>query len=335
MGIKIDLRPISQTLLNPNSALSSHRIARTGTLKLGSAKGKAEKGSLVRIGPHHAKGFDKLIGLNANFRQGFSLERFELDLELSCGFAVFSNQSRRVSLHIKNCYVNLALDNCSIVAGTRYEHVLSAGSYTEASSESSKANSNIGAGVDASIGASAAGGLGAKITGFFKFGQTQSKENSSIVKADHRVELIATSGQDRWRVGDEEKGDARQPDGLLSGSYFSERGSKGDPAPLCVISADNDVRRLQIRVTASVPMTSLVVRENQLKSEADSGLKKQFNKRSKQVMSDHEAELRARVSGLSVAKAIKKRQSDSGILSDGDEILMSVQTIIYESERND
>jgi hypothetical protein len=82
-------------------------------------------------------------------------------------------------------------------------------------------------------------------------------------------------------------------------------------------------------------MTSLVVRENQLKSEADSGLKKQFNKRSKQVMSDHEAELRARVSGLSVAKAIKKRQSDSGILSDGDEILMSVQTIIYESERND
>lgn len=172
-------------------------------------------GTVDRLGPTHAHGLERLVGINSNIRQGEPIDNIRLDFDLSCGIAPLRIGNHDFQMGLRTCFVSLQLQNCEVHVGSRYEYWLDLGAIKASSTQRAATESSRNAGVSVEASADGLRGLAALAA---KLGLGASwKRNSkseAITKQSMRIELVVTSGQDRWRVGDLTRGDARRPDGI-------------------------------------------------------------------------------------------------------------------------
>jgi hypothetical protein len=170
-----------------------------------------------------------------------------------------------------------------------------------------------------------------------KFGlggaRTRSSKAEMVTEQNWRVELITTSGQDRWRVGDLTRGDARRPDGLLSGDYFLERKTAdGESHPLCKLERFDASHPVVVTLTITASFGSLLVfPAGRAPETADvmpiegRGL---LRRRSKRAVTKHSALLAAHIAGLVLAKKIRNAQQRETNRSLGNEIVVAELTLV-------
>jgi hypothetical protein len=282
---------------------------------------------IEKRGPIHAEGLDRLVGLNATIRAGREANTMQLDLELSCGFAPVQISGLHFDMALRTCFVSLVCTNCDIVAHSRYEYWLNSGSLkavrVERDTTGRRRNSDIG--FEAALGSTK---MMARL--FTKLGwgrsSSQSTATGSITQRNTRIDLIATSGQGRWRVGDASKGDARRDDGLLSGSYFGETKGGARKKPICNLEHfdRNSPAGITIRVTA--PIESLVYLPS------DSATISNSSWESWTPLRRHQQRRQVVIAGLVTARAIREAQRSAGLVSGGE--LLIVQHTLFATRHS-
>ncbi|MBQ0824257.1 hypothetical protein KBI52_29085 [Microvirga sp. HBU67558] len=294
---------------------------------------------VLKIGPTHAAGLHRLVGMNADIRQGEPFDRMSLDFELTCGVAPLRISGRDFDMALRTCFVSMSRENCTTQVGTHYEHWLGTGDFKVVTTGVSRLERGREAGVSAGAEADSQKGL-ARVFGSFRFGFNRKRNhtNESTVRQDARVELVVTSGQDRWRVGDLTRGDPRRQDGILSGAYFQEaRSEDGDPKPLCLITRTDPAETVRVNLQVSASFGSLsITRDGSPADETDqTGARTLLRRRAKASIAQHkqaENDLRARVAGLVVAKGLRDAQIQAGLTVAENEFLIAQQTILVPNE---
>ena len=280
-------------------------------------KGSPTIGRIDRIGPTHAQGLEHLVGVNSNIRQGEPLDDMRLDFDVTCGIAPLQINDRNFEVGLKTCFVSLERENCTIHPHSLYEYWLDAGAFKASAHQ--KTTAGRAHGVDAAVNADIDPTKG--IAGFkakFGFGITRKRNENSETSTEQneRVELVVTSGQDRWRIGDRHRGDARRPDSLLSGEYFSEIRDHNDPRPLCRLQWSNYAVPMLVTITISGSFGSMLIfspEKTRLENSAvKTGAWKTLRRRSSQAAKRHETALRAHIAGFAVAKRINETQQKAG-----------------------
>lgn len=302
------------------------------------AKSTIEQDTIARVEktpPSHAKGMRELVGIGIGVRQGEPYGAMRVDFELNCGTASLRINGGEFVVSMRTCFVVLELENCEILPHSRYEHRLASGTVeaTETETRDRSDSREGGIGADAGVEASPKTGLLAKLSLSGNAKRTKKIKDSTqeVVKRQPRMDLVVAAGQDRWQVGDPRVGDARRPDGRLIGSYFGEdRDEAGEPRALCVVAGGSE--------STSTMTASVVVRFGQLmvhlgtepveesqREDLDSELKK----RGRQVAAAHRAhadDLRTRIAGLVLAKAMHAAHRHADPPADG-EVLVARQAL--------
>jgi hypothetical protein len=269
------------------------------------------------IGPTHAQGLEWLVGVHSNIRQGDPLSDMRLDFDATCGIVPLQISDRDYEMGLKTCFVSLDRQNCSLHPHSSYEYWLGIGAFkaSEVQKITSGHSKEAGAAVNLNLD-SVKGVAGLKARFGLGASRKRNEKTEALTEQSERIELVVTSGQDRWRVGDRYRGDARRPDGLLSGEYFGEQHEHNDPKPLCRLQWDDHATSALITITISASLSSLLIfaptkrdaEGNNVAAAAWTILRR----RSAQVSKKHEATLRAHVAGLAVAKRIQKAQQKAG-----------------------
>lgn len=303
------------------------------------AKGPEDTGTVSRVekvGPIHARGLRDLAGLGINIRQGEPYDRMRVDFELSCGSASLRVGAEDYVLSLRMCHVRLEQENGQIIPLSRYEHRLGRGSFEVSGTEtqSSSLTREVGFGIEGSVDASPmAPKLTAWVKGHFKRGTSKDERKQEVVRRQARTDLVVTSGQDRWQVGDPVRGDARRHDTRLLGTYFGEEQDEaGEPKPLCLVSRITSTSPLLLTASASVTFGQMIVERNA--RPADEAARKRaeaaLRPSSGRAVREHAAaktELRSRLAGLVVAQALGDAQRQAGLpLADG-EVMIAAQSL--------
>jgi hypothetical protein len=286
-----------------------------------------------KIGPTHAHGLDRLVGLNANIRQGEPLNDMRLDFELSCSIAPISFGENAYEMALRTCFVSLDRKNCEVQVGTAYESWLERGAFkvsesrVTSSQRSNEANAGVGAEIDSM-------NLLARMAAKFRFGVARKHDTTSkaIAKQDLRTELVITSGQDRWRIGDLIRGDPRRADRILSGAYFREEiTSDGDPVPLCRLFLSDERSPMQVTISATASFGSLLIFKEgavlSAKTKERSQTEAVLRRRSRQAEAVHGELLRAYIAGLVAAKKLHDAQVRAGAAIAENEFLIGRLTV--------
>lgn len=265
---------------------------------------------IERVGPFHGYGLDALAGLSLAARQGDNWDYVRLDFELSCGTAPLRLPQIITQVSLRTCFVELRRENCDLIPHKRYEHFLVEGDLkitreaSVAKGSTFQAEAELGAEAKVSL-LKATAALFGKVRGQAKGGRTSDEKTSETSRP--RVELIVTAGQDRWRIGDPVRGDARRADGKLSGSYFGEdRASDGEAKPLCVIARRGKDRIVEATVIATAPVSQLIIEAAQ--GPPSTGIVSALRKKAGKATKAHAAalqELRGRMAGVVVGTALK------------------------------
>jgi hypothetical protein len=236
--------------------------------------------------------------------------------------------------------VILASANCEIV-GNLYEHWLDVGAYKSKATEREaiENQSQRGASVSADLGASTGLSWKAKLAAGFLLGRKNKNSRSAELNNEQkaRIQLIATNGQNQWRVGDSTLGDARRADRLLMGTYFNEeRGKGGDSKPLCNIMRTKI--GAEVNICASAPLGTVFVRSahGEPKAVAMEETQAELRRIGALAARKHrvaESELRSQIAGLVVAQALRRAQLRSGVpLGEGNFLIAQLSLIINGSD---
>ncbi|ACB81860.1 hypothetical protein Mpop_3716 [Methylorubrum populi BJ001] len=295
-----------------------------------------------KVGPTHARGLHHLAGVGVNIRQGEPCNAMRVDFELSCGTAALRIAGRDYAISMRACHVALERENCEVATHSRYEHRLGKGSFEISGTEtlSSGRERDAGIGIEASVDANPVKpSLIGLIAGRYKRSDKRNEEKKDVVRREPVVDLIVTSGQDRWQVGDPARGDARRDDGRLQGTYFGEeRGKDGEVRELCVVGRVDASQPVVLTATVSASFGHVLVRgpdgpvAEADRTSAEATLRQRSSKAAREHVSA-KADLRARVAGLVMAKALGEAQRDAGFpVADG-EFLIAVQSLAVPPER--
>ena len=307
-----------------------------GTKNAGASGALDEDDIVARVEktpPTHAKGMRDLLGISMNVRQGEAFRAMRLDFELNCGTASLRINGGDFVVSLKTCFVSLDLEGCEIRPHSRYEHRLAVGTVESTATETRDLRNSreVGAGVEASVDGRTLSNLAGRIWGRANRTKKVDDKSQEIVKRQPRIDLVVAAGQDRWQVGDSINGDVRRTDGRLFGTYFGEeREDDGTQKALCEIAGADLVEASLIRASALVRLGQVLVH---LGTEVASDpqredLDAEMGKRGRQVHAIHrqaEADLRARVAGLVLAKGIHAAQREAGLPVEG-EILLARQS---------
>ena len=292
---------------------------------------------IERVGPNHLPGFEHLAGLNLSARQGDTFEYFRVDFELNCGSASFQVENGIMQVSLRTCHVQLRRDNCDVVPATAYEFFIGEAevdrrsTHTASSDLTGMVEGEVGASLDQSMVPS--GMAKGRASGSAR--QTLATQTSVTVRT--RSDLIVTSGQDRWRVGDPVTGDPRRLDKRLTGSYFVERTrSGGEPVPLCALKRRQANSDAIVTICVSAPLGQMIVEDqgNANKSadrRSRSHVEDNLTAGSRAVNVSHTKELlplRARVAGLVLGKNLRKRQIESELAPPSGEVLISATSLV-------
>jgi len=269
----------------------------------------------VRFGPTHARGLERLVGVNSNIRQGEPIDDIRLDFDLSCGIAPLRIGDHDYQMGLRTCFVSLQLQNCEVHVGSRYEYWLDLGAIKASTTHRTTSANSRNAGVSVEAGADPLRGVAA-LAAKIGLGAAWKRDSKSetVTKQSIRVELVVTSGQDRWRVGDLTRGDARRPDGILSGDYFLEQRTKdGETLPLCRLRWLDHSDPMHVTISVTAAFGSLLIFDTDpVKNSRDvltNDARSQMKRRSGKAESEHEELLRAHVAGLVAAKRLRSAQT--------------------------
>lgn len=238
-----------------------------------------------------------------------------LDFDLSCGIAPLRIGDRDFEMGLRTCFISLRRENCEVHVASRYEHWLELGAVkTTSTQRTSRANSR---GIAGSLGASADAlrGMATFAAKLGLLGSWRREGNSeAVTQQNARIELVVTSGQDRWRIGDLTRGDARRPDGVLSGNYFlEERTKEGETLPLCRLRWIDKSEMMQVTILATAAFGSLVIFESASAQERrdvmTEDVRSKLKRRAAKAESEHDDLLRAHVAGLVAAKRLRDAQA--------------------------
>jgi hypothetical protein len=291
-----------------------------------------------RIGPTYAKGLHHLAGIGMGVRQGEPFDGMRLDFELSCGTAALRVDGRDFGISLLNCHVGLDRRNCDVKAYSRYEHRLVKGSFEASGTETQSSDRHLAMSIEAEAGLSAnpvlapTGALG-RFKGRFGWGKGKKEQRQETVRRQPRVDLVATFGHDRWRVGDARLGDARRSDGKLAGTYFvEEQDGDGEPKPLCVVGRVDASTDVQVTISVSAPLTQVFVEAagQQVSVEERAGVEESLQQRSTRAQKRHataQADLRGRIAGFALGKALADAQREAGFPVPDGEFLIARQTL--------
>jgi hypothetical protein len=271
--------------------------------------------TVQRLGPTHVPGLERLVGLNSNIRQGEPLDDIRLDFDLSCGIAPLRIGNHDFQMGLRTCFVSLQLQNCEVHVGSRYEHWLDLGAIKASATQRTSTASSRNAGLSVEASADPLRGIAA-LAAKLGLGASWKRDAKSeaVINQSMRIELVVTSGQDRWRVGDLTRGDARRPDGILSGDYFLEERTKdGETSPLCRLKWINQSNPMHVTISVTAAFGSLLIFESDptqnLSNVLTDDTRAQMNRRSTKAESDHEVLLRAHIAGLVAAKRLRNAQT--------------------------
>lgn len=331
---EIGLLRMGRTQLASITKKSREVLASPPSAVVGEPQWRVEK--VERAGPTHARELHSLAGLALSIRQGEPCSGMRLDFELSCGTARIRACDHDLDVTLRLCHVNLERQNCEVQPHSMYEFRLSDGHFeadqtaTSISEKSRDAAFNL----EASLGAAPAGpSMAAKIGALWKRGSKRANKQQDTTRRQTRIDLIVTSGQDRWQVGDARLGDARQEGGQLLGSYFGEhRDSDGDPRPLCVVVRNDPTSIVELTVAVTVPLGHLSVTiggdkaADELKSVTLSGVRRSSAKATREH-AGRRGELRSRVAGLVAAKALAESQRQACLPVPDGECIIALQSV--------
>ncbi|WP_312886073.1 hypothetical protein [Methylorubrum rhodinum] len=277
-----------------------------------------------------------------NIRQGEPYDAMRVDFELSCGTAALRIAGRDYIISMRACHVALERENCEVATHSRYEHRLGKGSFEISGTEtlSSGRERDAGIGIEASVDANPfKPSFIGRLTGRYKRSARRNEERKDVVRREPVVDLIVTSGQDRWQVGDPARGDARRDDGRLQGTYFGEERDKdGEVRELCVVARGSASLPVVLTATVSASFGHVFVHgpAGPVEEADRTGAEAALRQRSSKAAREHSAakvDLRARVAGLVMAKALGEAQRDAGFpVADG-EFLIAVQSLAVPLER--
>ncbi|WP_311274920.1 hypothetical protein [Methylobacterium sp. WCS2018Hpa-22] len=259
-----------------------------------------------------------------------------VDFELSCGTSLLRIGGDDYEIQLRTCHVQLQLENCAVLPQSRYEHRLGKGSFEVSGTEAQSrgVEHDAGLGIEGSLGASVTTPSAfAKLTARFKRASRKSLKSEETVRSQSVTDLVVTSGQDRWQVGDPVRGDARRRDGRLLGTYFGEeRDRDGDPKPLCVVGRTDPAAPVIITVSASASLGHVLIERADRQSgevdrkEAGAALKP-MSSRAVKEHSVAKAGLRNRVAGLVMAKALGESQRQAGFAVADGEFMIALQSL--------
>lgn len=290
-------------------------------------------GQVHRLGPHHARGLERLAGLTVSTRQGDAFDFFHLDVELNCGDARIDLPDGPATLTLRLCHVDLRRANCSHIAKRRYETYVRADQARIVAETSRAKTGKVSGEMSVEVGARASGLLGrigAKALASREAATTE-REASRFVR---KIDLIRTDGPDRWQVGHPRHGDARRDDGRLAGSYFGEdREKNGEPKPLCVLRRDRGREAVEVILRASAPISQLVLDPGDagLPPHVRGGMTNDLRRKGAQALKAHEKaliELRCRIAGMVAAKDLQARAGDRLGAAPDDAILIGVAGLV-------
>lgn len=276
-------------------------------------------GDVAKIGPTFVPSLRRLIGANSNIRQGEPLDDIRLDFDLSCGIAALNIGTDDFELGLRTCFVSLELANCEMIVASRYEYRLGSGEIKATATERTTTESSRNA--DISVGATAEQLLGFGLLAKFGLGASRKRgaKTEEVTQRDVQIDLVVTSGQYRWRVGDMIRGDARRQDGILSGDYFLEkRGKDGEPEPLCRLQCTepHDPMHITISVTAAFS-SMLVFQANRAQHRNDvltEEVREKLKRRSAKAEIEHDELLRAHIAGFVAAKRLRAKQLSENLV---------------------
>lgn len=146
--------------------------------------------TVVRLGPTHVRGLERLVGVNSNIRQGEPLDNIRLDFDLSCGIAPLRIDNDDFQMGLRTCFVSLQLQNCEVHVGSRYEYWLDLGAIKAATTQRATSADSKHAGASVEAGADAVRGIAA-IAAKLGLGAAWKRESKSetLTKQSMRIEL--------------------------------------------------------------------------------------------------------------------------------------------------
>lgn len=187
-----------------------------------------------------------------NPRQGSTLERFDLSIDLVCGHHPLPEGS---SLAFRQCRVQAVLEGCGIERGTAYSYAFQQGRLEQSRSEVMAKSHSLGAGgkAEAKVGFSAmlpsfGASAEAKAEGDISSTQKATEETKLIPP----MPLISFVAGNSWVVGAHKTGDWRMPGGFLFGEYFGEEKEEGSPKVACYLTAEPNAAAVAVTVGLAV-----------------------------------------------------------------------------------
>ncbi|CAO4173253.1 hypothetical protein EEDFHM_02254 [Methylorubrum populi] len=265
-----------------------------------------------------------------------------VDFELSCGSTALRIGGEDYTVSLRVCHVSLERENCEVAPHSRYEHRLGKGSFEVSGTETHSSGKSREGGVGIDVAADASPikpSLIGRLAGRYKRSARKGEEHQEVVRREPIVDLISTSGQDRWQVGDPMHADARRNDGKLQGTYFGEERDKdGEVRELCVIGRGCSTLPVVLTATVSASFGHVVVHRHEGQADAEDRIDVEatLRQRSTKAAKSHavtKADLKARVAGLVMAKALNEAQREAGFPVAEGEFLIAAHSLAIPPER--
>jgi hypothetical protein len=228
--------------------------------------------------------------------------RFHIRFTLGCGDGEIDGQNARYAVHLRQCIVAMRTTGCEADLSSAYSYELPESYVKDSSSQDIKETAGRSLEAKTEIGGvTSSGAITGKILAKIGVNRSSRKTANREIKIKKRIMLVACNG-DHWLVGDDEHGDPRQIHGRLKERYFHENPGQ----PLCGIDVPigTEVAEIFIEVRAKF---------GHLDVELLDELGRPRRKAREMDALDISDALKARIRGIAIAKALRKRQEDNRV----------------------
>jgi hypothetical protein len=276
-----------------------------------------EVGTFESLNPDERVPFFRLVTTQLSARENAPGRIFHLRFTLGCGEGEIEGTAR-YSVHLRQCIVEIKTKNCVQDLSNAYSFELPESIIADNTNNdlSEKLKYGIIAGAEGGM-SSASSGWRANLLG--KVGLKKSMDRSQTRKTSfkRRIMLVACNGA-FWQVGDAEHGDPRNERGRLKERYFNETPDR----PLCAIEVPEGIEVAEICVEVRAKFGHLDVEVLD-----DLGRPKRTARQTDAL--DVSDALKARLRGISIAKALREKQRNNrpGVELPESEFLLSTSTL--------
>jgi hypothetical protein len=285
---------------------------------------EASFGKFEPIDPDGPVPIFRLVTAHLHARENTPSKKFHLRFTLGCGEGEIEGADARYRVHLRQCIVEIKTVGCTQNLSDAYSFALPDSVISDATQQDESQKTGQTAEVGAEAGGSASKpGMITKLTGKVGWKKAKDKTETRKTRFKRRIMLVSCNGA-YWLVGDDEHGDPRNAEGRLKERYFNEESDR----PLCAIEVSEGVEVAEVRVEVRAKFGHLDV-------ELLNDLGRPLRAAKEADALDISHALKARLRGLSIAKALRGRQRDErpGIELPQSEFLLSTRTLLAHMPR--